>query len=140
MIIISVFIYFMFRRCRGICVCVCLKHHITCSVESYGLNCAIYPHYIHTSYVKCLTSNVTVFEERTFILMCVLVSHVQLFVTAWTVASQAPLSMGFSRQKYWSVLPFSSPADLPTPGIEPWSPTRQVNSLPSTPPLVNKIK
>ena len=39
-------------------------------------------------------------------------------VTPWTVACQAPLSIGFSRQKYWSRLPFSSPGDLPDPGIE----------------------
>ena len=42
-------------------------------------------------------------------------SHVQLFVTPWTVAHQDPLSMGFSRQEYWNVLPFSSPGDLPDP-------------------------
>ena len=48
--------------------------------------------------------------------------------------------MGFSRQEYWSLLPFSSPGDLPNPGSKPGSPTRQANSLPSTPPLVNKIK
>ena len=46
-------------------------------------------------------------------------SHVQLCVILWTVAHQAPLSMGFSRQEYWSGLPFSSPGDLPDPGIEP---------------------
>ena len=45
-------------------------------------------------------------------------SHVQLFVTPWTVAHQAPLSMGFSRQEYWSGLPFPPPGDLPHPGIE----------------------
>ena len=48
-------------------------------------------------------------------------SCVQLFVTPWTVARQAPLSMGFSRQEYWSGLPFPSPGDLPDPGIEPAS-------------------
>ena len=45
-------------------------------------------------------------------------SHVRLFVTLWTVARQAPLSMGFSRQEYWSGLPFSPPGDLPDPRIE----------------------
>ena len=49
-------------------------------------------------------------------------SHVQLFVTPWTVAYQAPPSMEFSRQEYWSGLPFPSPGDLPNPGIEPRSP------------------
>ena len=49
-------------------------------------------------------------------------SCVQLSVTPSTVAHQAPLSMGFSRQKYWSGLPFPTPEDLPDPGIEPMSP------------------
>ena len=49
-------------------------------------------------------------------------SRVQLFATPWTVASQTPPSMGFSRQEYWSGLPFPSPGDLPNPGIETGSP------------------
>ena len=56
--------------------------------------------------------------------MCVCacsLSCVQLFVTPWTVAYQAPLSMGFSRQEYWSGLSFPSPGGLPDPGIEPTS-------------------
>ena len=48
-------------------------------------------------------------------------SHVRLFATPWTVAHQGSLSMGFSRQKYWSELPFLSPGYLPNPGIEPTS-------------------
>ena len=48
-------------------------------------------------------------------------SRVRLFATVWTVARQAPLSMGFSRQEYWSGLPFASPGDLPDPGIKPAS-------------------
>ena len=48
----------------------------------------------------------------------------------WTVAHQGPLSMGFSRQEYWSGLPFPSPGHLPDPGIKPRSPALQVNSLP----------
>ena len=52
-----------------------------------------------------------------------LLSHVRLFGTPWTVAYQDPPSMGFSRQEYWSGLPFPSPRDLPNPGIEPGSPT-----------------
>ena len=51
-----------------------------------------------------------------------------------TVAPQAPQSMEFSRQEYWSGLPFSSPGDLPNPGIEPKSPALQADSLPSEPP------
>ena len=58
-------------------------------------------------------------------------SRVKLFVTPWTVAYQAPLSMEFSRQEYWSGLPFPSPGDLPNPGIEPGSPALQADALPS---------
>ena len=48
--------------------------------------------------------------------------HVRFFATPWTVARQAPLSMGFSRQESWSGLPRPPPGDLPNPGIEPTSP------------------
>ena len=61
-------------------------------------------------------------------------SRVRLFVTPWTVACQAPLSMGFSRQEYWSGLPFPSPEDLPNPGTEPASPAFQADALSSEPP------
>ena len=64
-------------------------------------------------------------------------SHVQLFETLWTVAGQAPLSMGFSRQEYWSGFPCPPPGDLPDRGIEPLSPESpalQVDSLPTEPP------
>ena len=56
------------------------------------------------------------------------------FVTPWTVARQAPLSMGFSRQKYWSGTSFPSPGDLPNLGIKPRSPVFQADSLPLEPP------
>ena len=58
-------------------------------------------------------------------------SRVRLFVTPWTVAHQAPPSMGFSRQEYWSGLPFPSPRDLLNPGIEPRSPALQADALTS---------
>ena len=57
-----------------------------------------------------------------------------LFAIPWTVAYHAPPSMGFSRQEYWSGLPFLSPEDLPDPGIEPDSPALQVDSVPCEPP------
>ena len=81
-----------------------------------------------------------------------MLSRVQLLATPWTVAHQAPMSMAFSRQEYWSGLPFPSPGDLPDPGIkqEYWSglpfpslgalpdpgikPALQADSLPSEPP------
>ena len=62
---------------------------------------------------------------------------VQLFVTLWTAAHQAPLSMGFSRQEYWSGLPCPPPGDLPDLGIEPTtlaSPALQADSLPTESP------
>ena len=57
-------------------------------------------------------------RKRSFVLM---VGHVQLFASPWTVAHQAPLPMEFFKQEYWSVLPFPTPGDLPDPGIEPMS-------------------
>ena len=76
-------------------------------------------------------------------------SRAQLFVTPWTVASQAPSSMGFSRQKDWSGLPFPSLGDLPNPEIKPRSPSLQADPLPSksqgklfvcVSPLCNKVQ
>ena len=73
--------------------------------------------------------------------MCVCMCVISCFIVSnsailWTVALQAPLSMGFSRQEYWSGLPFPSPGDLPDPGIRLRSPALQVDSLPSEPPLL----
>ena len=66
-----------------------------------------------------------------------MLSHVQVFVTPWTEVIQAPLSMGFSRQEYWSGQPFPTPKDLPDPGLclLSW----QVNSLPLVPPAYTLI-
>ena len=58
-------------------------------------------------------------------------SCVRLFATPWTVAYQAPQSMGFSRQEYWCGLPFPSPGDLPDPGIKPGFPALYADTLPS---------
>ena len=55
-------------------------------------------------------------------------SHVRLFATPWTVAHQGPPSMGFSRQEYWSGVPFPSPGDLPDPGIKPRSPALEADA------------
>ena len=62
-------------------------------------------------------------------MLLLLLSRVLLFATPWTVEHQAPLSMGFSWQEYWSVLPFPLQGNLPDPGIEPMSPALQVDSL-----------
>ena len=68
-------------------------------------------------------------ESESEVLSCV-----QLFAAPWTVAHQAPPSMEFSRQEYWSGLPFPSPRDLPHPGIEPRPPALWADALPSEPP------
>ena len=73
----------------------------------------------HSSVLKCKSVSCSVLSDS---------------VTPWTVPHQAPLSMEFSRQEYWSELPFPSPGDLPNPGIEPGSPALQAYSLPSEPP------
>ena len=61
--------------------------------------------------------------------MCYSLSNVQLFESPWTVAHQAPLSVEFSRQEFWSGLPCPSPGDPPNPGIEPGSPASQAHFL-----------
>ena len=65
--------------------------------------------------------------------VCVLLRDVPFNVTPWTVARQAPLPMGFSRQKYWNGLPFPSPGDLLDPAVAPGSPASQADSLLSEP-------
>ena len=72
-----------------------------------------------------------------------MLSHVQLFATPWTVASQTPLSMRVPRQEYWSRLPFPTPEDLPDPGIEPASlvsPALAGGFFTTVPPIIREIK
>ena len=64
-------------------------------------------------------------------MLCLVAQSLRLFATPWTVAHQAPLSLGFSTQEYWSGLPCLSPGDLPDPGIELSSPALQVDSYPT---------
>ena len=78
---------------------------------------------MHTHACVCLNSGLSC--------SCSVVSD---YVIPWTAALQAALSMGFSRQEYWSGLSFPPPGDLPEPGIEPGSPEFQADSLPSEPP------
>ena len=70
---------------------------------------------------------------RCIVLLCQSSSCAQLFATSWAAACQAPPSMGFSKQEYWSGLPFPSLGDLPNPGMESRSPTWQADSLPFEP-------
>ena len=84
---------------------------------------------------KCI--NVT-FPEQSLAITCMhdacyVAQSCTTLVTPWTVTSQALLSMGFPRQKYWSGLPFPPPGDLPNPGTEPKSPTLQADTLASEP-------
>ena len=74
---------------------------------------------------------------------CQSLSHIRLFATLWTIAHQAPLSMGFSRQECWSGLPFPPPGNLPNLGIKPRSPALKADSLPPEPwrePTISKEK
>ena len=82
--------------------------------------CNLHFHFVHVLFLVC----------RGFLVLSGLVAKLCLtLVTPWTVACQAPLSMGFSRQEHWSGLPFPSPGYLPNPGIEPRSPALQADSL-----------
>ena len=72
--------------------------------------------------------------EFIYIKMCVSCSVVSNSATPWTIAGQIPLSVEFSRQEYWSGLPFPSPEDLPDPGIKPTSSGLQADSSPLDPP------
>ena len=95
--------------------------------------------YPRTAYRYSMFQNVPESERQilALFLLCVCVkslSRIRLFATPWTVALWAHLSMGFSRQEYWSGWPFPSPGELPNPGIQPGSPALQADSWPSEPP------
>ena len=83
----------------------------------FKLNMAKVDMIYQISFVPFLVTTLLLFQACVCVLSCF--SHVQLFVTPWTVAHQASLPMGLSRQEYWSGLSFPSPGDLPDPGIEP---------------------
>ena len=101
-----------------------------CSIVLLLLFCWISIDYMYLLYLTSI--------DYIYRLLCSIwvksLSRVQLFATLWIVAYQPALSIGFSRQEYWSGLPFPSPGDLPEPGIEPGSPTLQADVLPSEPP------
>ena len=92
---------------------------------------------LYTENCKTLTKEITEDRNKWKDILCSWItrsevkslSHVRLFATPWTIAYQAPPSMGFSRQEYWSGLPFPSPGDLPDPGIKPRSPALQADAL-----------
>ena len=88
---------------------------------------------VHAHATSFLQSEVSSSLGHVFVVVQAL-SRVQLFVTPWTVARQAPPSMRFSRQEYWSGLPCPPPGDLPNPRIEPRPPALRADSLPAEPP------
>ena len=104
-----------------------------CSIYSYKMF-AMFPMLHSVSLVAYFT--MLLFKSTSVFLCCAVPSlrRVQLFATPWTVARQAPLSMGLSRQEYQSGLSCLPPADLPKPGIKPRSPALQADSLPFQPP------
>ena len=87
-----------------------------------------------TAYIQHVKRFIWFYFQRKWKVKVKSLSCVWLFATPWTATFQAPPSMGFSREEYWSGLPFPSPGDLPDPGIEPGSPTSQADSLPPEPP------
>ena len=91
-------------------------------------------HCFHCFLIYLPWSDGTWFHDAEWKVKVKSLSHVRLFTTPWTVACQAPPSMGFSRQEYWSGWPFPSPGDLPDPGIEHTSPALQAYALTSEPP------
>ena len=113
------------------------EHFAQCNTHAYTY-----------AYILCIYNNITLLIKRNTHLLksasslVELVTYIHMFVLGcvqlseipWTSACQAPLSMEFSRQEYWSGLPFSPPRDLFNTGIKPRSPTYQADSLPTEPP------
>ena len=83
--------------------------------------------YIHSASKPCIYFDCSA-QIHLHVHACISCSLMSKSVTPWTVAHQAPMSMGFSKQEYWSGLPFPPPGDLPDPGIEPVSPTMEADS------------
>ena len=91
---------------------------------------------VYRHHFQLLTHAYTICFITAVVIIVFMLSHIWLFVTPWTVACQAPLSMGFFRQEFWSGLPFPPPGDLLHPRIKPMSPvspTLQADSLPAEP-------
>ena len=109
----DIYLYVCSKHCKMSAQCPCSPFFLP-EYELSSEICSMHPTCLHGPSVQSL-------------------SRVQLFAAPQTVAYQAPLSMGFSRQQYWSELPFPSPGDLPNPGLEPRSPTLQTDTLPSEP-------
>ena len=114
-----------------------LLHVFSCSSLSHSKCLSIHPSpsvrlSIHEPFIGSFV--IPVEEPHYLNYICLIIIYINTYTTPWTVAQQAPPSMGFSRQEYWSALPFPSPGDLPDPGTEPRSPALQAYALTSEPP------
>ena len=121
----------------------CHEFFVSYEVPYTGTSYMPSHHWHHLSYVTWVIA-----FQKLLIVTCEWITHWRVvvfvvarslrclwfFATPWTVPHQAPPSMGFSRQEYWSGLPWPSPGDLPNSGIEPWSPALQADALPFEPP------
>ena len=115
-------------RCDGVCTGLdytgglhaCGRKEMALGVNLVFCLCYITQDYLISHFQIFLITHFS-HASKTHACMLSHFSHVQLFVTLWTVAHLAPLSMAFSRQKYWSGLPCPPPGDLPNPGIRPMS-------------------
>ena len=127
------FMFFRLFPCSGHCEQYYYEHSSACIFLNYSL----YRYMLRNGIVGSYDNSIFSFLS-TFLLFPIVkvksLSRVRLFATPWTVNYQAPQSMEFSRQEYWSGLPFPSPGDLPNPWIEPGSPALQADALPSEPP------
>ena len=114
---------------------------LLCPWDSAGKNTGVVCHFLLQGIFPTQGSNLGLLHYRQILyhlshvlLLLSCFSRVWLFEAPWTIAPQAPLSMEFSRQEYWSGLPFPSPEDLPIPGVELGSPALQADSLLFEPP------
>ena len=121
------------KQCEKIPIHAAWELHKICLWKHHKTNTVLIIPLINITNKKTSSSLTTLpFKSRVYEVNSL--SCVRLIVTPWTVAHHAPLSMEFSRQEYWSGLPFPSPGDLTDPGIEPRSPALQVDTLTSEPP------
>ena len=98
---------------------------VLCRIESWDVSC----NFFFLALLFSIQKDWLVDTGRLLVVQCV-----WFFATPWTIAHQAALSMEFSRQEYWSGVPFPTPEELPNPGIKPRSPALQADSLPTEPP------
>ena len=110
----------------------CCPHHYPLMLLDVSIPVLMLVTSVSTSMDDCSSSQPPRGPNLSLPSVCAqLLGHIWLFVAPWSVSHQAPLSMGFSRQEYWSGLPFPSPGDLPHSGIEPGSLAMQPASLPT---------